>query len=178
MPSSRTHTGYPARLAPAGATAIGWRSWPSHPADRIRAARACLLRGDDADGAAGTLDRSALDGRFNYREPTQIGASRSSASKSPAPARSYGLVARLDAEGAAVESLHSRVDGRIHGVTTVLPVVDRVIAVSKGRNCLVELPRRARGAKGRPRWPKNRQRRCFRSSTAARSMAGCTPSRV
>jgi sugar lactone lactonase YvrE len=82
-----------------------------------------------------------LDGRFNYREPTQIGRIKKLGIQKPwAPARSYGLVARLDAAGDAVESLHSRVDGRIHGVTSVRAVGSRVIAASKGRDCLVELP--------------------------------------
>jgi hypothetical protein len=91
----------------------------------------------------------ALDGRFNTREPTQIGRIKKLGIQKPwAPARSYGLVARLNAAGEAVESLHSRVDGRVHGVTAVRAVGDRVIAVSKGRNCLVELPP-ARGAKER-----------------------------
>ena len=82
-----------------------------------------------------------LDGRFNYREPTQIGRIKKLGIQKPwAPARSYGLVARLDAEGEAVETLHSRVDGSIHGVTGMLAVGPGVFAVSKGRNCLVELP--------------------------------------
>jgi len=83
----------------------------------------------------------ALDGRFNYREPTQIGRIKKLGIQKPwAPARSYGLVASLGGDGEAIDSLHSRVDGRVHGVVTVRPVGARVIAVSKGRNCLVELP--------------------------------------
>lgn len=88
----------------------------------------------------------ALDGRLNPREPTQIGRIKKLGIQKPwAPPRSYGLVARLDAKGEAVETLHSRVDGRIHGVTAVRPIGSRVIAVSKGRDCLAELPR-GRGA--------------------------------
>lgn len=91
-----------------------------------------------------------LDGRFNYREPTQIGRIKKLGIQKPwAPARSYGLVARLDEHGDAVESLHSRVDGRIHGVTGVQLVGDRVLAVSKGRNCLVELQPSTTNAKQR-----------------------------
>jgi SMP-30/Gluconolactonase/LRE-like region/Adipocyte plasma membrane-associated protein-like, N-terminal len=82
-----------------------------------------------------------LDGRFNYREPTQIGRIKKLGIQKPwAPARSYGLVARLNGRGEAVESLHSRVDGRVHGITSVRAVGRRILAVSKGRNCLVELP--------------------------------------
>ena len=89
-----------------------------------------------------------LDGRFNYREPTQIGRIKKLGIQKPwAPARSYGLVARLNADGEPAESLHSRVDGRIHGVTGVTVVGARVLAASKGRNCLVELPSSANGTK-------------------------------
>ncbi len=89
-----------------------------------------------------------LDGRFNYREPTQVGRIKKLGIQKPwAPARSYGLVARLSGTGEAIESLHSRVDGRIHGVTGICVAGDRVIAVSKGRNCLVELPVSAAAAK-------------------------------
>lgn len=89
-----------------------------------------------------------LDGRFNYREPTQIGRIKKLGIQKPwAPARSYGLVARLNDQGEPAESLHSRVDGRIHGVTGVCVVGPRVLAVSKGRDCLVELPFSANDAK-------------------------------
>ena len=85
-----------------------------------------------------------LGGRFDYREPTQIGRIKKLGIQKPwAPARSYGLVARLNSDGEPAESLHSRVDGRIHGVTGLSVVGTRVLAVSKGRNCLVELPSRA-----------------------------------
>ena len=85
----------------------------------------------------------SLDGAFNYREPTQIGRIKKLGIQKPwAPARSYGLVARLGGDGEAVESLHSRVDGAIHGVTGVCVLGGRVIAVAKGRDCLVELPGR------------------------------------
>ena len=105
----------------------------------------------------------SLDGRFNYREPTQIGRIKKLGIQKPwAPARSYGLVARLNADGEAVESLHSRVDGRIHGVTGLC--VGRAgasLAASKGRNCLVELPlaRRRTGISAMTR--KANRRRCF-----------------
>jgi hypothetical protein len=89
-----------------------------------------------------------LDGRFNYREPTQIGRIKKLGIQKPwAPARSYGLVARLNGVGEAVESLHSRVDGRIHGVTGICVARERVLAVSKGRDCLIELPSSAAAGK-------------------------------
>lgn len=82
-----------------------------------------------------------LGDHFDHREPTQIGRIKKLGIQKPwAPARSYGLIARLDNRGEALESLHSRVDGLIHGVTAAGPVGARVLAISKGRNCLVELP--------------------------------------
>ncbi len=83
----------------------------------------------------------SLDGRFNYREPTQIGRIKKLGIEKPwAPARSYGLVARIGGSGEAVESLHSRVGGQMHGIMTVRRIGSRVIAASKGHNVLVGLP--------------------------------------
>ena len=127
-----------------------------------------------------------LDGRFNYREPTQIGRIKKLGIQKPwAPPRSYGLVARLNGDGEAIESLHSRVDGRIHGVTAVRAVGRPGAGGVKGK----QLPGRiAAGRERRERGlmtmqPQNdgkapllQSRRCFRSSRAARSMADCTPS--
>ena len=62
----------------------------------------------------------SLDGKFNYREPTQIGRIKKLGIEKPwAPARSYGLVTRIGGGGEAVESLHSRVGGQTHGIMTV-----------------------------------------------------------
>ena len=124
-----------------------------------------------------------LDGRFNYREPTQIGRIKKLGIQKPwAPARSYGLVARLNADGEAVESLHSRVDGRIHGVTA-RPRRRRAGARRRQR---AQLSGRIAAARERGRNRDERRckrktmakRRCFRSSRAARSTAACTPSRA
>ena len=83
----------------------------------------------------------SLDGKFNYREPTQIGRIKKLGIQKPwAPPRSYGLVARLDSSGEVIESLHSRVGGHIHGVTSVCAVREALLALAKGRNFLVELP--------------------------------------
>lgn len=82
-----------------------------------------------------------LGGGFDYRESTQIGRIKKLGIQKPwAPPRSYGLVARLDASGTPTESLHSRVDGQVHGVTAVRRIGDRVLAVSRGHEILVELP--------------------------------------
>jgi hypothetical protein len=146
---ARNYSGYPARLASGEAGQVwmaffGLRTQLTEFVLRERAFCEDMMRTVPPDLWIGPV----LDGRFNYREPTQIGRIKKLGIQKPwAPARSYGLVARLNAQGEPTESLHSRVDGRIHGVTTVRPIVSRVLAVSKGRNCLVELPS-APGAEG------------------------------
>ncbi len=49
-----------------------------------------------------------------------------------APPRSYGLLARLDADGEVEETLHSRVGGRYHGITAAIETAQGVVIVSKG----------------------------------------------
>ena len=138
----KNYAGYPSRLARSSDGGVwmaffGLRTQLTEFVLRERAFREEMMQTVPPDLWIGP----ALDGRFNYREPTQIGRIKKLGIQKPwAPARSYGLVARLNAAGEAVESLHSRVDGRIHGVMAVRQVGSRVLAVSKGRNCLVELP--------------------------------------
>lgn len=138
----RNYSGYPARLSRGVAGGywmafFGLRTQLTEFVLRERAFCEEMMRTVPPDLWIGPV----LDGRLNPREPTQIGRIKKLGIQKPwAPARSYGLVARLDDRGEAVETLHSRVDGRIHGITAVRPVGDRVVAVSKGRNCLVELP--------------------------------------
>jgi hypothetical protein len=82
-----------------------------------------------------------LGGTFDYREPTQIGRIKKLGIQKPwAPPRSYGLVARLDANGRVIESFHSRASGRFHGVTAVAVDHDRVLVLSKGHGKIAELP--------------------------------------
>ncbi|MGH6884165.1 MAG: SMP-30/gluconolactonase/LRE family protein, partial [Hypericibacter sp.] len=83
----------------------------------------------------------SLGGRLDYREPTQIGRIKKLGIQKPwAPARSYGLVARLEPDGSAAESLHSRVSGSLHGITAVAEVGAALIAVSKGHGKLASVP--------------------------------------
>jgi sugar lactone lactonase YvrE len=145
----KNYTGYPGRMVRAPQNAywmcfFGLRTQLTEFVLRERAFCEDMMRKVPPELWIGPT----LDGRFNYREPTQIGRIKKLGIQKPwAPARSYGLVARLNGVGEAVESLHSRVDGRIHGVTGVCVVGDRVLAVSKGRNCLIELPSSAAAAK-------------------------------
>lgn len=82
-----------------------------------------------------------LGGSFDYREPTQIGRIKKLGIQKPwAPPRSYGLVARLDANGHVIESFHSRTSGKFHGVTSVALAGGRVLVSSKGHGKIAELP--------------------------------------
>ena len=66
-------------------------------------------------------------------EPMQIGGIKALGIQKPwAPPRSYGLLARLDPDGEVVESLHSRVGGRHHGITAAVETAQGVVIISKG----------------------------------------------
>ncbi len=66
-------------------------------------------------------------------EPMQSGGIKALGIQKPwAPPRSYGLLARLDAHGEVVESLHSRVGGTNHGITSAIETEQGVVIVSKG----------------------------------------------
>jgi hypothetical protein len=66
-------------------------------------------------------------------EPTQQGGVRQLGVLKPwSPSRSYGLVARLDAAYRPVASLHSRANGRRHGVTSCLAFEGRIYFAAKG----------------------------------------------
>ncbi len=81
-----------------------------------------------------------LGGSFDYREPTQIGRIKKLGIQKPwAPPRSYGLVARLDQSGRAIDSFHSRTSGKFHGVTSVAVDRGRVLVASKGHGKIAEL---------------------------------------
>ncbi|WP_338697691.1 hypothetical protein V5279_12510 [Bradyrhizobium sp. 26S5] len=139
----KNYTGYPARLARGADGEV----WMAFLALRTQLTEFVLRERAFCEEMMRTVPPElwigpALDGRLNPREPTQIGRIKKLGIQKPwAPPRSYGLVARLDAKGLATETLHSRVDGRVHGITAVRAIGSRVLAVSKGRDCLVELPR-------------------------------------
>jgi hypothetical protein len=79
----------------------------------------------------------------SYKEPLQGGGIKKlGVVKAWAPPRSYGLVVRINSSGDIIESLHSRVGGACHGVTSVLPRGDDLFVVSKGHQRLVCQQRR------------------------------------
>ena len=89
-----------------------------------------------------------LDGRFNYREPTQIGRIKKLGIQKPwAPARSYGLVARLEREGEAIEACIAGSTGASMASPRRAASASGCSPSPKGGNCLVVLPLAASGAK-------------------------------
>ena len=80
----------------------------------------------------------ALSSGADCLEPLQLGGLRALGIEKPwAPPRSYGLVARLDANGEVEETLHSRVGGRHHGITAAVETAQGVVIISKGSGRLL-----------------------------------------
>lgn len=134
----KNFTGYPARIAPAATGGY----WVTFFALRTQLTE-FLLREDEFRAR---MMQSVppklwigptLGGHFDYREPTQVGQIKKLGIQKPwAPPRSYGLVARLSADGTAFESLHSRVAGTLHGITDAREIDGRLIFVAKGQGKL------------------------------------------
>jgi hypothetical protein len=80
----------------------------------------------------------AIRATGSYLEPLQGGGIKKlGIVKAWAPPRAYGLIMRLDAAGDILESLHSRVGGNCHGVTSAKHHGDRLYIVSKGHQRLM-----------------------------------------
>lgn len=133
--------GYPGRLSPASGG--GW--WLAIPAPRNRLVE-LVLREDRfrADMVASVPEAfwiaPALASGTSFLEPLQRGGVRTMGVRKPwAPARSYGLVARLDAAFRPLASFHSRADGRRHGATAVLDRGAGCLVALKGAGEIVEL---------------------------------------
>lgn len=75
----------------------------------------------------------------DYREALQLGAIKQVGMKKPfSPPYSYGLVARLDGQFQPVKSLHSRADGKRHGITGIAsPNRNSLYVLSAGNGKLV-----------------------------------------
>ncbi|MDN5873625.1 MAG: strictosidine synthase family protein [Sinobacteraceae bacterium] len=85
--------------------------------------------------------RPALSSSGSHLEPLQIGGIRRLGISKPwAPPRSYGLVLRIDGEGEVIDSMHSRTDGRHHGITAVREIDGRLVIVSRGNHRLLVAP--------------------------------------
>ncbi|MCV0409006.1 MAG: strictosidine synthase [Rhizobiaceae bacterium] len=73
--------------------------------------------------------------------PLQGGAQKHLGMLKPwSPTFSYGLVVRLDGNFRAVSSLHSRADGRRHGVTACAELGEEVLIASRGGGAILAAP--------------------------------------
>jgi sugar lactone lactonase YvrE len=76
----------------------------------------------------------------SFKEPMQGAHIKTMGVIKPwAPPRSYGLVIRLDAGGAPLYSLHSRVDGTNHGVVSAIEFDGNLAIVAKGPGRVLKL---------------------------------------
>jgi hypothetical protein len=83
----------------------------------------------------------ALSSGSDFREPLQQGGVKTMGILKPwAPTRSYGMVIKLDAALKPTLSLHSRADGRRHGINSVVETDFGLIVASKGGNAILALP--------------------------------------
>ena len=133
--------GYPARLAPAP----GGGAWLAVFAPRSQLIefvlrepgyRARMMEEVDLDHWIAP----ALSSGHSFLEPLQGGAVKQMGILKPwAPARSYGLAIRLDDQLEPQESLHSRADGRRHGIASVLQRGGELLAASRGGDVILSV---------------------------------------
>ncbi|MBT3372815.1 MAG: SMP-30/gluconolactonase/LRE family protein [Rhodospirillaceae bacterium] len=84
--------------------------------------------------------RPTLRADRHFLEPLQGGGFRVLGIIKPwAPPRSYGLVVQLDEDYEVVRSLHSRADGRRHGVTGIAAYGGLVAAAVKGDDKIIRI---------------------------------------
>jgi hypothetical protein len=130
----RNMPGYPSRLA----NSAGGGFWLSFVGVRTHLVEFVLKEDDFRYEMMRTIPRAywiapVIPSARDCLEPLQLGGLRALGIEKPwAPPRSYGLLARLDADGEVVETLHSRVGGRHHGITAAIQTAQGVVIVSKG----------------------------------------------
>jgi len=80
----------------------------------------------------------AYAGGSDCLEPMQIGSVKALGIQKPwAPPRSYGLLVRLDADGEATDSIHSRAGGRFHGITGACATQQGTVIAARGAGRLL-----------------------------------------
>ncbi len=135
--------GYPARLAP---TADGRGCWLAVFAPRSQLVEFTLRERDYCEQMMREIEPQfwiapSLSATQSLREPMQMGGLKQLGVLKPwAPTRSYGLVVRLDGDQEPQGSLHSRADGRRHGITSCIEVDGRLLAASKGGDAIMSIP--------------------------------------
>jgi hypothetical protein len=134
--------GYLSRMAPAQEGGI----WLTVFAPRsqlvefvLRERRYCKLMMENIDPdfwVSPTLRSSK-----SFREPLQAGGVKQLGIMKPwSPARSYGLIIRLDSNFQPVGSLHSRADGSRHGITSCIEHNGRLLMAVKGDGIVASYP--------------------------------------
>ncbi len=131
--------GYPARLG----RAKGGGFWLSIFALRTHLIEFVLREDDFRDEMMRTIAPDywiapALATTGSALEPMQSGGIKALGVQKPwAPPRSYGLVARINDDGDVVESLHSRVGGRYHGITSARDTAQNLVIAARGAGQLL-----------------------------------------
>jgi hypothetical protein len=132
---------YPARLAPAADGGF----WLALFAPRRQLTEFVLSEDDYRRDMMATIPPESwigpdfADGNDDD-QPLQAGSVRQMGIMKPwAPSRSYGMVAKLDREMRPVASFHSRADGMMHGIASVVEFDGDVFAASRGGGTLLRL---------------------------------------
>ncbi|GAB2176536.1 SMP-30/gluconolactonase/LRE family protein [Dongia sp. agr-C8] len=133
--------GYPGRLSPAP----DGGAWLSVFAPRSQLVEFVLREDRYRHWMMQTIEPAhwiapSLRAGLSYKEPMQGGAVKTLGIFKPwAPSRSYGLAVKLDGDFIPTTSLHSRADGKRHGVTSCLETRGELIVACKGDNALVSV---------------------------------------
>jgi hypothetical protein len=134
--------GYVSRMAPARESGI-WltvfapRSQLVEFVLREKRYRKLMLENIDPDFWLAPTLRS----NESLYEPLQAGGVKQLGIMKPwSPARSYGLVIRLDGNFQPVGSLHSRADGSKHGITSCMEHKERLLLAVKGDGMVASYP--------------------------------------
>jgi len=131
--------GYPGRLTPCP----GGGAWLSVFAPRNQLIEFVLREDAFRRQMMKTMDKEywiapTLRAGKSFKEPMQVGAVKTLGVHKPwAPTRSYGLAVRLGPDFTPAASLHSRADGRRHGVTSCLEHRDGVIVTCRGDGVVI-----------------------------------------
>jgi hypothetical protein len=133
--------GYPAGLT----RAADGGAWLAVMAPRNRLVEFVLTEDVYRAEMVGTVERDfwiapQITSGNSFLEPLQCGGVVTMGVRKPwAPGRSYGLVVKLDAAMKPVASLHSRADGRRHGIKRVAETDGALFVASKGGNVVLKV---------------------------------------